>query len=69
MIWWLAYPCAYFLLCVFIMKLFKWAGEHENFDSIESQDEYEWTEMSTETSANENRTAHRARGIYREDCQ
>jgi len=67
--WWLILPCAYFLFCVFVMRLFKWAGEHENFDEIVSADEYEWTELSTEASANDKGTTHRARGSYMEDVQ
>jgi hypothetical protein len=65
--WWLLLPCALFIFYAFIVKLMWWANEHENFGSIE--DEYEWTELSTEAAANEKGTAHRARGSYMEDVQ
>lgn len=67
--WWLLFPCALFIFSAFIVKLMWWAGEHENFDSIESKDEYEWTELSTQAPANDKGTDHRARGSYMEDCQ
>lgn len=65
-IWWLFLPSIYLLLCVFMMRLLRWAGTHENFESIESRDEYEWTELHTPEAQNEG-TAHRARGSYMED--
>lgn len=66
--WWLLLPCAYFLFCVGVMKLMRWAGEHENFDEIAGEDDYEWTELHAPEAVNEG-TTHRARGSYMEDIQ
>jgi hypothetical protein len=68
--WWMLLPCAYFLFCVFVMKLMRWASEHENFEPIEF-DEYEWTELSPSIDAGNDAkgTSHRVRGSYMEDVQ
>lgn len=69
-IWWLFDPCALLLLYIFMAKLMWWAGEHENFGEIKSEDEYALTELSADiVPANDKGTAHRARGSYMEDCQ
>lgn len=68
--WWLLVPCALFIFSAFIVKLMWWANEHENFDSPQSDDEYEWTELSAPEAQNDAKgTTHRARGSYMEDCQ
>lgn len=69
-IWWLFDPCALLMFYIFVVKLMWWAGEHENFDSPHSDDEYEWTELSAPEAHNDAKgTDHRARGSYMEDRQ
>jgi hypothetical protein len=68
--WWLLLPCAYFIFCVFVMKLMKWANEHENFDEIPIEDDYDWGDTYVPEAVNDVKgTTHRARGSYMEDCQ